>query len=242
MARQTNRDIFRTIEQRILKSQRKYERQGFTVNIPKWFTDLQQRAQTKGQRITKKMLGQAEKLAKTFKKTTISKEQREEEKIYRRIRREEARQEEQYRRNRDSYYDDYYTPPSYYEDDEDDELFHPQYEDDAYYDELPDESSSLLQEVITTLEDMLANGVYSADDLLLAIQTAIDSEGERKVAKGLASVGDDLKDAIEKMGYHSTKQNADGESEWANKAFSLIRQGVNSAISLSESSSNGYGL
>lgn len=242
MARQTNRDIFRTIEQRILKSQRKYERQGFTVNLPTWFIDLQERATQKGKRITKKMLSEAEKLAKNFKRTTVPKAEREAEKTLKRNEREISKASQ--------HWQDYYerlqeqTTPSYDYDEysEDDDLFHPQYEDEYYEEELPDESSAVLQGVITLLEDMLSNGVNSADELLLALQTAIDTEGERKVAKGIASVGDELIDAIQKMGYWSTKVNADYESEWTGKAYSLITKGIYGATDLAGSGNNGYGL
>lgn len=242
MARQTNRDIFRSIEQRIRKSQRKYERQGFTVNLPTWFTDLQERVTQKGKRITKKMLSEAEKLAKNFKRTSVPKAEREAEKTLKRNEREIAKESQ--------HWQDYYeqlkeqSRPSYEYDEftDDDELFHPQYEDEEYEEELPDEASAVLQEVITLLEDALSNGIYSADELLLSIQTAIDTEGYRKVAKGIASVGDELKDAIQKMGYWSEKVNSDYESEWAGKALGLIRKGIYGATDLAGSGSNGYGL
>lgn len=242
MARQTNRDIFRTIEQRIKKSQRKYERQGFTVNLPTWFTDLQERASQKGKRITKKMLGEAEKLAKNFKKTTVPKAERQAEKTLKRNEREISKASQ--------HWQDYYerlkeqSKPSYDYDEysEDDELFHPQYEDDYYEDELPDESSAILQEVITRLEDALANGVLSADELLLALQTAIDTEGERKVAKGIASVGDDLGEAIRQMKYWSEKVNPEYEREFADESLRLISKGIYGVTDLAGSGNNGYGL
>lgn len=242
MARQTNRDIFRTIEHRIQKSQRKYERQGFTVKLPTWFTDLQERASQKGKRITKKMLGEAEKLAKNFKKTTVPKAEREAEKTLKRNEREIAKMPSKYR----EYYDqlqDYNVPTFDHDfDDPDDELFHPQYEDDYYEDELPDESSAILQEVITRLEDALANGVLSADELLLALQTAIDTEGERKVAKGIASVGDDLGEAIRQMKYWSEKVNPEYEREFADESLRLISKGIYGLTDLAGSGNNGYGL
>lgn len=80
MARQTNRDILKDIQRRITRSERKYEKQGFTVNIPSWYNDLLERAQTKGARITKKMLGKAEELAKHFKRTVVPEAEREAEK------------------------------------------------------------------------------------------------------------------------------------------------------------------
>lgn len=242
MARQTNRDIFRSIEQRIQKSQRKYERQGFTVNLPTWFTDLQQRATQKGKRITKKMLGEAEKLAKNFKKTTVPKAEREAEKILKRKEREISKASQ--------HWQDYYerlqeqTIPSYEYDEysEDDELFHPQYEDEYYEEELPDESSAVLQEVITALEDLLSNGSKTADELLLAIQTAIDTEGQRKVAKGIASVGKDLKDALSLMGYIEKKQDYTGAFAFQSKAMSLITKGIYGIEELSKVRENNYGL
>lgn len=227
MARQTNRDIFRSIEQRIQRSQQKYERQGFTVNLPAWFTELQERASQKGKRITKKMLGEAEKLAKSFKKTAVPKAEYEAEKQRKKEEREIAKMPPHWR----EYYDE-----------EDDELFHPQYEDEYYEEELPDESSAILQEVITRLEDALANGVLSADELLLALQTAIDTEGERKVAKGIASVGDDLGEAIRQMKYWSEKVNPDYEREFADESLRLIRKGIYGVTDLAGSSNNGYGL
>lgn len=227
MARQTNRDIFRTIEQRIRKSQRKYERQGFTVNLPSWFIDLQQRATEKGKRFTKKMLGEAEKLSKNFKKTTVPKSERLAEKQRKKEEREAQKQ----------YFKDYWN--KFYEDYD---LFTPQYEDEEYEEELPDESSAVLQEVITMLEDALSNGVNSADELLLALQSAIDTEGQRKVAKGIASVGDKLKEAVKEMRYWSEKVNPAYESEWATEALSLIKQGIYGTTDLAGSGSNGYGL
>lgn len=242
MARQTNRDIFKSIEQRIRKSQRKYERQGFTVNLPTWYTDLQQRALQKGKRITKKMLSEAEKLAKNLKRTTVSKAEREAEKTRKRNEREISKMPKHWQ----DYYDvlEGKSKHSYDYDEysEDDDLFNPQYEDEYYEEELPDEASAVLQEVIALLEDALSNGIYSADELLLSIQTAIDTEGYRKVAKGIASVGDELKDAIQKMGYWSEKVNADYESEWAGKAIGLIKKGIYGATDLAGSGSNGYGL
>lgn len=242
MARQTNRDIFSAIEKRIEKSQRKYERQGFTVNLPKWFIDLQQRATEKGKRFTKRMLSEAEKLAKNFKKTTVPKAEREAEKTFKRNEREISKASQ--------HWQDYYerlkeqSKPSYDYDEysEDDELFHPQYEDDYYEDELPDESSAILQEVITRLEDALANGVLSADELLLALQTAIDTEGERKVAKGIASVGDDLGEAIRQMKYWSEKVNPEYEKEFADESLRLISKGIYGVTDLAGSGNNGYGL
>lgn len=228
MARQTNRDIFRTIEKRIEKSQRKYERQGFTVNLPKWFIDLQQRATEKGKRFTKRMLGEAEKLAKNLKKTTVPKAERQAEKQRKKEEREAQKQ----------YFKDYWN--KFY--DEDDELFHPQYEDEDDTEELPDETSAVLQEVITLLEDALANGVLSADELLLALQTAIDTEGERKVAKGIASVGDDLGEAIRQMKYWSEKVNPEYEREFADESLRLISKGIYGVTDLAGSGNNGYGL
>lgn len=228
MARQTNRDIFRTIEKRIQKSQRKYERQGFTVNLPHWFIELQQRATEKGKRFTKRMLGEAEKLAKNFKKTTVPKAERQAEKQRKKEEREAQKQ----------YFKDYWN--KFY--DEDDELFHPQYEDEDDTEELPDETSAVLQEVITLLEDALANGVNSADEVLLALQTAIDTEGTRKVAKGIASVGDKLKEAIRQMRYWSEKVNPEYESDWAGESIRLIEQSINRVSDLAGSGSNGYGL
>ena len=242
MARQTNRDIFRSIEKRIQKSQRKYERQGFTVNLPSWYTELQQRATEKGKRFTKKMLSKAEKLAKSFKKTTVPKAEREAEKIQKRNEREIAKMPSHYR----EYYDqlqNYNAPPiDHYLDDEDDELFHPQYEDEYYEEELPDESSAVLQEVITALEDLLANGSKTADELLLSIQTAIDTEGQRKVAKGIASVGKDLKDALSLMGYVEKKQDYTGAFAFQSKAMSLITKGIYGVEELSKVRENNYGL
>lgn len=243
MARQTNRDIFRSIEQRIQKSQLKYERQGFTVNLPSWYIELQQMATEKGKRFTKKMLSEAEKLAKSFKKTTIPKAERQAEK--QRKKEEREAQKQYFKDYWNKFYEKEYeslSAGSYDEYSEDDELFHPQYEDEYYEEELPDESSAVLQGVITLLEDMLSNGVNSADELLLALQTAIETEGERKVAKGIASVGDELIDAIQKMGYWSTKVNADYESEWTGKAYSLITKGIYGVTDLAGSGNNGYGL
>lgn len=242
MARQTNRDIFRSIEKRIQKSQRKYERQGFTVQLPAWFTELQERASQKGKRITKKMLGEAEKLAKSFKKTTVPKSEREAEKIQKRNEREIAKASQ--------HWQDYYeqlkeqSRPSYDYDEftDDDELFHPQYEDEYYEEELPDESSAILQAVITRLEDALSNGVLSADELLLALQTAIDTEGQLKVAKGIASVGDDLLEAIRQMKYWSEKVNPEYEREFADESLRLISKGIYGATDLAGSGSNWYGL
>lgn len=228
MARQTNRDIFRTIEKRIQKSQRKYERQGFTVNLPDWFIELQQRATEKGKRFTKRMLGEAEKLAKNFKKTTVPKAERQAEKQRKKEEREAQKQ----------YFKDYWN--KFY--DEDDELFHPQYEDEDDTEELPDETFAVLQEVITLLEDALANGVNSADEVLLALQTAIDTEGTRKVAKGIASVGDKLKEAIRQMRYWSEKVNPEYESDWAGESIRLIEQSINRVSDLAGSGNNGYGL
>lgn len=242
MAQQTNRDIFRTIEEKILKSQRKYERQGFTVELPTWFTDLQQRAAQKGKRITKKMLSEAEKLAKNFKKTTVPKAEREAEKTRKRNEREISKMPKHWQDYYDELEDKSKHSYDYDEYSKDDELFHPQYEDEEYEEELPDEASAVLQEVITLLEDALSNGIYSADELLLSIQTAIDTEGYRKVAKGIASVGDELKDAIQKMGYWSEKVNADYESEWSGKALGLIKKGIYGTTDLAGSGSNGYGL
>lgn len=227
MARQTNRDIFRSIEKRIQKSQRKYQNQGFTVNLPSWFTELQQRATEKGKRFTKKMLGEAEKLARNFKRTTVPKAEREAEK--------QRKKEEREAQKR---YKDYWNKF----DEQDDELFHPQYEDDYDEEELPDETSAVLQEVITLLEDALANGVYSADEVLLALQTAIDTYGTRKVAKGIASVGDKLKEAIRQMRYWSEKVNPEYESDWAGESIRLIGQSINGVSDLAGSGSNGYGL
>lgn len=243
MARQTNRDIFRSIEQRIQRSQRKYERQGFTVNLPSWFTELQQRATEKGKRFTKKMLSEAEKLAKSFKKTTIPKAERQAEK--QRKKEEREAQKQYFKDYWDKFYEKEYESLSggrYDEYSEDDELFHPQYEDEYYEEELPDESSAILQEVITRLEDALANGVLSADELLLALQTAIDTEGERKVAKGIASVGDDLGEAIRQMKYWSEKVNPEYEREFADESLRLIRKGIYGATDLAGSGNNGYGL
>lgn len=242
MARQTNRDIFRSIEKRIQKSQRKYERQGFTVNLPTWFTELQERASQKGKRITKKMLGEAEKLAKSFKKTTVPKSEREAEKIQKRNEREIAKASQ--------HWQDYYeqlkeqSRPSYDYDEftDDDELFHPQYEDEFYEEEYLDESSAVLQEVITALEDLLANGSKTADELLLAIQTAIDTEGQRAVAKGIASVGKDLKDALSLMGYIEKKQDYTGAFAFQSKAMSLITKGIYDVEELSKVRENNYGL
>lgn len=243
MARKTNRDIFRTIEQRIQKSQRKYERQGFTVNLPTWFTDLQERATQKGKRITKKMLGEAEKLAKNFKRTTVPKAERDAEKERKA---EEARREQRKKEIRDRWSrqgtEHLREKVRYHYEEEDDELFHPQYEDAYYEDELPDESSAILQEVITRLEDALANGVLSADELLLALQTAIDTEGERKVAKGIASVGDDLEEAIRQMKYWSEKVNPDYERQYADESLRLISKGIHGVTDLAGSGNNGYGL
>lgn len=228
MARQTNRDIFHSIEKRIQKSQRKYERQGFTVNLPTWFTDLQERATEKGKRFTKKMLSETEKLAKSFKKSTIPKAERQAEK---------KRKKEERESVSSAGYDEYA---------EDDELFHPQYEDEYYEEdyeeELPDESSAVLQEVITALEDLLANGSKTADELLLAIQTAIDTEGQRKVAKGIASVGEDLKDALSLMGYIEKKQDYTGAFAFQSKAMSLITKGIYGVEELSKVRENNYGL
>ena len=242
MARQTNRDIFRTIEHRIQKSQRKYERQGFTVNLPTWFTDIQERASQKGKRITKKMLGEAEKLAKNFKRTTVHKAEREAEKTLKRNEREISKASQ--------HWQDYYeqlqeqSRYSHYDDESayDDELFHPQYEDEYYEDDYLDESSAVLQEVITALEEMLASGSKTADELLLAIQTAIDTEGQRKVAKGIASVGKDLKDALGLMGYIEQKQDYTGAFAFQSKALSLITKGVYGVEELSKVRENNYGL
>lgn len=242
MARQTNRDIFRSIEQRIQKSQRKYECQGFTVNLPTWFTDLQERVTQKGKRITKKMLSEAEKLAKNFKRTTVPKAEREAEKTLKRNEREIAKASQRWQ--------DYYeqlkeqSRPSYDYDEftDDDELFHPQYEDEFYEEDYLDESSAVLQEVITVLEDLLANGSKTADELLLAIQTAIDTEGQRAVAKGIASVGKDLKDALSLMGYIEKKQDYTGAFAFQSKAMSLITKGIYGVEELSKVRENNYGL
>lgn len=243
MARQTNRDIFRSIEQRIQKSQRKYERQGFTVNLPSWYTELQQRATEKGKRFTKKMLSEAEKLAKSFKKTTIPKAERQAEK---QRKKEEREAQKQYFKDywNKFYKKEYESLPagSYDEYEEDDELFHPQYEDEYYEEELPDESSAVLQEVITALEDLLANGSKTADELLMAIQTAIDTEGQRAVAKGIASVGKDLKDALSLMGYIEKKQDYTGAFAFQSKAMSLITKGIYGVEELSKVRENNYGL
>ena len=242
MARHTNRDIFRSIEQRIQKSQRKYERQGFTVKLPTWFTDLQERASQKGKRITKKMLGEAEKLAKNFKKTTVPKAEREAEKTLKRNQREISKSSQHWQDYYEQLQEQSKHSYDYDEYSEDDELFHPQYEDDYYEEELPDESSAILQEVITRLEDALANGVLSADELLLALQTAIDTEGERKVAKGIASVGDDLGEAIRQMKYWSEKVNPEYEREFADESLRLISKGIYGVTDLAGSGNNGYGL
>lgn len=242
MARKTNRDIFRTIEQRIQKSQIKYERQGLTVNLPTWFTDLQERATQKGKRITKKMLGEAEKLAKNFKKTTVPKAEREAEKTLKRNEREISKASQ--------HWQDYYeqlqeqTKPSYDYDEysEDDELFHPQYEDEYDEDYYLDESSAVLQEVITALEEMISNGSKTADELLLALQTAIDTEGQRKVAKGIASVGADLKDTLGLMGYIEQKQDYTGAFAFQSRAMSLITKGIYGVEELSKVRENNYGL
>lgn len=242
MARQTNRDIFRSIEQRIQKSQRKYQRQGFTVNLPTWFTDLQERATQKGKRITKKMLSEAEKLAKNFKKTTVPKAEREAEKTLKRNEREISKASQ--------HWQDYYeqlqeqTRPSYDYDEysDDDELFHPQYEDEYDEDYYLDESSAVLQEVITALEEMISNGSKTADELLLALQTAIDTEGQRKVAKGIASVGADLKDTLGLMGYIEQKQDYTGAFAFQSKAMSLITKGIYGVEELSKVRENNYGL
>lgn len=242
MARQTNRDIFRTIEHRIKRSQRKYERQGFTVNSPSWFTELQQRATEKGKRITKKMLSEAEKLAKNFKRTTVQDAKSKKPKTSKSSgtgSRSHKPQKEQNRPFEDVGYTPFDEHEEYYDDDE---LFHPQYEDDYYEDELPDESSAILQEVITRLEDALANGVLSADELLLALQTAIDTEGERKVAKGIAGVGDDLEEAIRQMKYWSEKVNPEYEREFADESLRLISKGIYGVTDLAGSGTNGYGL
>lgn len=242
MARQTNRDIFRTIEHRIQKSQRKYERQGFTVKLPTWFIDLQERASQKGKRITKKMLGEAEKLAKNFKKTTVPKAEREAEKTLKRNEREISKAsqhwQEHYQRLQEQ------SKPSYDYDEysEDDELFHPQYEDEYYEDDYLDESSAVLQEVITALEELLAGGSKTADELLLAIQTAIDTEGQRKVASSIASVGDELKDTIGLMGYIEKNQDYTGAFVFQSKAMSLITKGIYGVEELSKVRENNYGL
>lgn len=242
MARQTNRDIFRTIEQRIERSQRKYERQRLTVNLPTWFTDLQERASQKGKRITKKMLGEAEKLAKNFKRTAVqdvkskkpktSKSSDTGSKKYKPPKEEHT-----------SFEDVDFTPfderDEYYEDDE---LFHPQYEDEFYEDEYLDESSAVLQEVITALEELLAGGSKTADELLLALQTAIDTEGQRKVASGIASVGDDLKDTLGLMGYIEKNQDYTGAFAFQSKAMSLITKAVYGVEELSKVRENNYGL
>lgn len=242
MARQTNRDIFRTIEHRIQKSQRKYERQGFTVNLPTWFTDLQERASQKGKRITKKMLGEAEKIAKNFKKTTVPKAEREAEKTLKRNEREIAKMPSKYREYYDQLQD--YNVPTFDHDfeDADDELFHPQYDDDYDDDLLLNESSAVLQEVITALEEMLAGGSKTADELLLAIQTAIDTEGQRKVASSLESIGADLKDAIGLMGYIEQKQDYTGAFAFQSKAMSLITKAIYGVEELSKVMENNYGL
>lgn len=242
MARQTNRDIFRTIEHRIERSQRKYERQGFTVNLPTWFTDLQQRATQKGKRITKKMLGEAEKLAKNFKKTTVPKAEREAEKTLKRNEREISKMSPRFRENYDQLQD--YNVPTFDHDfeDEDDELFHPMYDDDYDDDMLLDESSAVLQEVITALEELLAGGSKTADELLLALQTAIDTEGQRKVASGIASVGDDLKDTLGLMGYIEKNQDYTGAFAFQSKAMSLITKAVYGVEELSKVRENNYGL
>ena len=243
LGRTTNRDIFRTIEKRIEKSQRKYERQGFTVNLPKWFIDLQQRATQKGKRFTKKMLSEAEKLAKNFKRTTVPKAERQAEK---QRKKEEREAQKQYFKD---YWNKFYEKEydslaggSYDEYSDGDELFHPQYEDDYYEDDYLDESSAVLQEVITALEEMLASGSKTADELLLAIQTAIDTEGQRKVAKGIASVGKDLKDALGLMGYIEQKQDYTGAFAFQSKAMSLITKGVYGVEELSKVRENNYGL
>lgn len=243
MARQTNRDIFRSIEQRIQKSQRKYERQGFTVNLPSWYTELQQRATEKGKRFTKKMLSEAEKLAKSFKKSTIPKAERQAEK--QRKKEEREAQKQYFKDYWNKFYEKEYeslSAGSYDEYAEDDELFHPQYEDEYYEEELPDEASAILQAVITRLEDALSNGVLSADELLLALQTAIDTEGQLKVAKGIASVGDDLLEAIRQMKYWSEKVNPEYERQFADESLRLISKGIYGVTDLAGSGNNGYGL
>lgn len=243
MARQTNRDIFRSIEQRIHRSQRKYERQGLTVNLPTWFTELQQRATEKGKRFTKKMLSETEKLAKNFKKTTVPKA---EIKAAKERKAEEARREQRKKEIRDRWSkqgaEHLREKIRYDYEDVDDELFHPQYEDEYDDDYYLDESSAVLQEVITALEEMLATGSKTADELLLAIQTAIDTEGQRKVAKGIASVGKDLKDALGLMGYIEQKQDYTGAFAFQSKAMSLITKGVYGVEELSKVRENNYGL
>lgn len=242
MARQTNRDIFRSIEQRIQKSQRKYERQGFTVKLPTWFTELQERATQKGKRITKKMLGEAEKLAKNFKRTTVQGAKSDKPKTSKTSDTGSSGYKSPKEQNRP--FDDVdYTPFDEYDDyEDDDELFHPQYDDEFYEEDYLDESSAVLQEVITALEDLLANGSKTADELLLAIQTAIDTEGQRKVAKGIASVGKDLKDALGLMGYIEKKQDYTGAFAFQSKAMSLITKGIYGVEELSKVRENNYGL
>lgn len=242
MARQTNRDIFRSIEQRIQKSQRKYERQGFTVNLPSWYIELQQRATEKGKRFTKKMLSKAEKLAKSFKKTTIPKAERQAEKIRKRNEREIAKSSKHWQDYYEQLKEQSRLSYDYDEFTDDDELFHPQYEDEFYEEDYLDESSAVLQEVITALEDLLANGSKTADELLLAIQTAIDTEGQRAVAKGIASVGKDLKDALSLMGYIEKKQDYTGAFAFQSKAMSLITKGIYGVEELSKVRENNYGL
>lgn len=242
MARQTNRDIFRTIEHRIQKSQRKYERQGFTVNLPTWFTDLQERASQKGKRITKKMLGEAEKLAKNFKRTTVQDAKSKKQKTSKSSgtgSRSHKPQKEQNRPFEDVDYTPFDEHEEYYDDDE---LFHPQYEDEYYEEDYLDESSAVLQEVITALEELLAGGSKTADELLLAIQTAIDTEGQRKVASSIASVGDELKDTIGLMGYIEKNQDYTGAFAFQSKAMSLITKGIYGVEELSKVRENNYGL
>lgn len=243
MARKTNRDIFKTIERRILKSQRKYERQGFTVNLPTWFIDLQERATQKGKRITKKMLSEAEKLAKNFKKTTVPKYERLAEK--QRKKEEREAQKQYFKDYWNKFYEKEYEELSFASQDdfeEDDELFHPQYEDEYDEDYYLDESSAVLQEVITALEEMISNGSKTADELLLALQTAIDTDGQRKVAKGIASVGADLKDTLGLMGYIEQKQDYTGAFAFQSKAMSLITKGIYGVEELSKVRENNYGL
>ena len=242
MARQTNRDIFRSIEQRIQKSQRKYERQGLTVNLPNWFTELQERATQKGKRITKKMLSEAEKLAKNFKRSTVQDVKSNKPKTSKSSD-TGSRSYKPPKEQNIPFEDVDYTPfdehEEYYDDDE---LFHPQYEDEYDDDYYLDESSAVLQEVITALEEMLSSGSKTADELLLAIQTAIDTEGQRKVAKGIASVGADLKDTLGLMGYIEQKQDYTGAFAFQSKAMSLITKGIYGVEELSKVRENNYGL
>lgn len=225
MARKTNRDILQDIQRRITKSERKYEKKGFSVNIPSWYNDLLERAQTKGARITKKMLGEAEELAKHFKRTVVPKAEREAEKIRKK---EERERETRYEPQEDYDYEEIpeeYGPPQEYD-----------------YDEIPEESSAAVELIINALRECMSAGSFLADSLLGKLEFAIEKYGVVAVGKSIEGDADNIVEAVHRMAFYEGKNNKSDALSYYNAIEATINHAMNGAEDMLMYEENSYGL